>query len=366
MDAHSFNLARLIHSLLFLALCPPAVNRCFAAEPLPTLSEQTAVITDRFGLSLVADIDLGLLPRGTRGIVALTLLNNSSETIRIDRVKTNSAWLASNASAESIESGGKGEFEFTLEIPDIAATKEIRLSASLLSPDQNREVRLAIKYMIAGVLAFESPLYVGELNANAQSQLLQSKIVCTAPVVPEEIEITSDAALKSVQFEIHLKDGQPVLSGTLPPNTQSDDEIAGRVVLKHAKTNQADSMDLILRRKILSRISPFVITLRRTDSQQAFQGAAILHLDDGKDSKTDTANRLIIDALSSDLSLQVSAKPLTRGVYKLQLSCLPDDDHLAEVVKRPIEATIHVRSKEGPIKVATKLAFIESTASGTD
>ena len=80
MDAHSFNPARLIHPLLFLALCPPAVNRCFAAEPLPTISEQTAVITDRFGLSLVADIDLGLLPRGTPGIVALTLLNNSSET----------------------------------------------------------------------------------------------------------------------------------------------------------------------------------------------------------------------------------------------------------------------------------------------
>lgn len=359
MDAHSFKLAWLIHPLLFLALYPPAVNRCFAAEPLPTISEQTAVITDRFGLSLVADIDLGLLPRGTRGIVALTLLNNSSDTIRIDRVKTNSAWLTSNASAESIEPGGEGEFEFTLQTPDIAATKEIRLSASLLSPDQNREVRLAIKYMIAGVLAFESPLYVGELNANSQSQLFESKIVCTAPVVPEEIEITSDAALKTVQFEIHVKDGKPVLSGTLPPNTQSDDEIAGRVVLKHAKTNQAASMDLILRKNTRARISPTVITLRRSDSQQAFQGAAILHVDDAKDSQTDPANQLIIDALASDLPLQITAKPLTRGVYKLQLSCLPDDDHLPKVVKRPIDVTLHVSSKKQPIKVATKLAFIE-------
>lgn len=359
MDATSLSPARLVRALLFLALCPPAANRCLAAQPLPTLAEQTAVITDRFGKSLVADIDLGLLPRGTRGVVALTLVNNSTDTIQIDRVKTNSAWLASNASAKSIEPGGKGEFEFTLETLNVAATKEISLSASLLSPDQSREVRLAMKYMIAGVLAFESPLYVGELNANAQSQLFESKIVCTAPVVPEEIEITSDPALKNVQFEIHLKDRQPVLSGTLPPNTVFNDEIAGRVVLKHAKTNQAASMDLILRKKTLPSISPSVITLRRTDSQQAFQGAAILHLDDAKDSKTDTVIQPIIDTLSSDLPLQITAKPLTRGVYKLQLSSLPHDNLLSEMVKRPIDVTMHVRSKKQPIKVATKLAFIE-------
>lgn len=359
MEANSFSPANLICFLLGLAFCPLAASRCYADQPLPILAEHTAVITDRFGLSLVADLDLGLLPRGTRGLVALTLINNSSETIRIDRIQTNCACLSSHASAKSIEPGQQGAFGFILETPNVAATNAIGLSARLMSGEQGRDVRIAMRYMIAGVLAFESPLHVSELSPRDELQAFECQVFCTAPVVPEGIEITADPVFGNMEFDFHAKDQRLFLIGKLPSNAVLRDELSGRIVLKHAKTNQSTSMDLILRNKSVARVSPAVITLRRTDSQETFDGAAILQLEEDDDLDRDTVNQPIIDAISSDLSLQVTAKPLTRGTYKLRLTCRPNHTAVPELVKRPIDVTLNVKDQKRLIKLSSKLVFVD-------
>lgn len=355
MRSIMFGLLSLIYPVLLLALCLLDTNQCSADGNLPILAKRTAVITDRFGLSLVADIDLGLLPRSTRGIIEISLVNNSSDTVRIDRVHANCGCLSSRALSKSIEPGQQGDLEFTLDTPNVAATKEIRLAASLLSGEQTRDVRLAMKYLIEGVLAFESRLCVIELNRDDESQAFESKIFCTDPVFPDEIEISADPVFANIKFEISTKGNQPVLTGILPLNTISGDEIAGRVVLKHVKTNQTASMDLILRKTKSARISPSLITLRRSDAQQPLQGSAILHLDNATHSILDSNKPLVIDADSRDLSLKVTSKQLTQGVYKLKISSLSDENHLSEVAHRPIDVTLNLRNIAIPMKLSSTL-----------
>lgn len=357
MRVFSILLFFLIHPLLIFALCLLDVDRCLAADKLPILSKQTAVITDRFGLSLVADIDLGLLPRASRGIIELTLVNNSSDAILIDRIRASCSCLSSLSLAKSIEPGQQGEFRFSLDTPNVAATREIRLSANLVSDEQSRDVRLAMKYLIEGVLAFESRLCVIELNENDQSQAFESQLFCTAPVIPEEIEIAADPVFKNVKFAINASDRKTVLSGSLPLNTFNGDEIAGRVSLKHAKTNQIASMDLILRKKSLARVSPSLITLRRNYSEQSLQGSAILHLDTAKDLMMDDNEPLIIDAESSDLSFQVTAKQLARGVYKMKISVSSVENSPPEALTGPINVTLCLRNMKQPVKLSTRLVI---------
>ena len=343
--------------LLLSFVCMSAVS--YADGKLPTLASKSGLIVDKFGVSRGASVQLGALPKGTRGKIFVDLRNDTTDEIIIDRVKASCACLSPSIRVKNIPAGSTAQLEFVLETRKQSIQREISVSAVLVSPT-GQDVRLNMRYVIEGVLATSSPLSIIEVNTDEELQRFAIPLIYTQPVSPDQIRLNAEKQLDPITFKIGTHGKEASILGEFPLDAlkERSSGFSGRVFVEHAETQQRIPLELIVRRAPPVTLSPTLITMRREKDQgERFLGKAIVHVRQHEDTTKEKA--MLIDVKQGSPKVQVTQKRIGHGIYRIQISCAPIAEWLTENRSRILEVDFQIQVLGETFAVARKLRFVE-------
>ncbi|MDM4017045.1 DUF1573 domain-containing protein [Roseiconus lacunae] len=301
-------------------------------------------------------VDLGELPIGMKGNVHIDLINNFDLDFPVKDLKASCGCTSVSFDKDTIAAGATVRLELALNTQMIRRNAEQAFQIRLVSGRGDRhDITLAVRYRLAGMVAFGKEMVSQEINADVKRQQLAVPFFLTPPTLPKQVSFEMSPSNDGVSAKLAPADsGWQVIIDVEPLflprkgffttlNAMND---AGETV---------DHMSLVFYQAKDIELSPRTLIFRGNDEKIGADG--ILHLHDEKDRPANDRPPSV-SAKLGELKLAVKCTRIGKGIYRLHVNC--DREKLAvpaEVADAGTEVSWHIVTASRVVGLSSRVHF---------
>ncbi len=276
------------------------------------------VVIERLSLSLYHTVvDLGELPVGTHGKIHLDLVNNFDLDFPVTDLSASKPCTSASFKKKMIAANSTARLELALETPRTARKSDQSFQIRLVSGrGQRHDVTFAIRYRLAGLIAFGEAMVSHQVGESVERQQLVVPFALTRPMDTKQVSIEISPPNDGVLARLASDDsGSRVIIDIEPVFIQKE----GFVATIHAK----DAEDAIVDRMLLSlyrvddvELSPRTLIFRKGGEKAAAEGILCLHQVEDQP----LGDRIpSISAKLGKLTLAVDCTKIGKGIYRVRV-----------------------------------------------
>jgi|GEM_PF-4127678 len=214
-----------------------------------------------------AEFDLGVLPAGQKGKIALEIRNSTATDVIFENLHAACACSNATISEKVIRSESSVLLSATLVIPDKSTTGESAYEFWLEGKDRKLIVQVIVKFRISGLLAFATNQCLLEVRVDEQVGEVFVPFMITEPVKKQNLEITVDESLRDLSYEIVQQTGGKY--GLLVRTSKlavGDGPTSGVVTLTDKVLGRNSKFALAVRASNPVSISPSTVFFQKVES----------------------------------------------------------------------------------------------------
>lgn len=288
--------------------------------------------TESAGPVLRAEVDLGGLKSGEKGVATIKIQNPFEHDIPIINARASCSCARSMLLGTTIPARGTAELLVAIAVPKQRASAEFIGTVSL-GVDRAackipvlRDVIVTIRYNIEGMLCFVDRHASFAVRQDSERTIL-IPFVATIPGVPESVEIEGTGFISGVSGSLVQVNKKWFVEAKVSSEIAGPQGVVGELTLKAKKSQESDTISLVLFIEDMFQISPR--TLRFRPSEDGFEANGILHISDPK-----TANRdrdagttqeeheenghAFCEAFLGNEKIDVETQRISKNVYRLK------------------------------------------------
>tara|TARA_R110002049_G_scaffold309101_1_gene516858 strand:- start:1656 stop:2681 length:1026 start_codon:yes stop_codon:yes gene_type:complete len=321
-------------------------------------------------------VDLGPLPMGVTGIAKLKLINPHQVNFSVNALELGCSCTSAEISADEIGPNSSATLIVTLSTRPTSRSQNVSVSVTLVSKaDKSKNVTMALRYSLAGLMAFAGTSYAQEVDASLDRQTVTIPFLMTDPVTAKDVTFEIVPASDGVVASLVKKEGKHFVTVVFDPVFVSDESMPLSVIARDESRDLTDTLPLLLCKRKYLEITPRTLRFQSEDEQLI--AACLLRYrpplveskqaDADNDSKEGAIN---MEASLGDVKLNVRAKKLGRGIYRvfLQGSKNKLQESLAEEKKPSVQWRVttpdKVYSVESLLSVGSSVSFSPTTEEG--
>jgi len=315
-------------------------------KELPVLASVETIIVNKYGLQNVAVADLGDLPIGEEGVINITLYNPTEKLFDIQEIKAGCACLSPQIKDAQIKPGDSTEFAFVLRTPQSSTKPLVTMSTRLILSDQST-INLAMQYRLQGLLVFQNPMIVVQLDHAYSSSEFKLPLVLTPPIKASELLIEPSDSLRNVVFRLEGSEEQTALVGLVEDSESvSSTGLAGRVAVRSEEPPTEAMVDLIIRRAQPVTASPSVLRFVPDEAGKTYSAKVLVRVNSSI--PVEEKGNAMIDCIIDGRVPTATPKHLGNDVYSVDVKM--SDEFVGFITENPDQKCrirITAKTKQG-------------------
>jgi hypothetical protein len=271
-------------------------------------------------------VDLGALPMGETGIVKLNFINNHQVTFPVDELEIGCKCASAKMSVNEIAPNSSALLTVELKTPTRYKSETVTNSLALVSKaDKSKNVSVAMRYSLSGLMAFATMNYAQEVDPSLDSQTILVPFVITQPILASDVKFQIIPETHGAVASLVEEDGGRFMKLVFDPAFVPEEGLAISVVARNEAHDTSDSLPLLLCKRKHVEITPRTIRFRAEGEN--FVGECLLRYRPpkfGGDLPADES-AMSIEASFGDMQLDVQTKKIGRGIYRVSVKGARDN-----------------------------------------
>jgi hypothetical protein len=205
-----------------------------------------------------------------------------------------------------------------IETPKSARRADDSIVVAIKSSEGNdRDISLAAKYKLAGLMCFVDRMFVQEVNPRLERQSILVPFLLTRPVVADDIELVFTPRNDGIVAKIVEVDEKTYVEIVVDPVFIPEEGLTLSLSVRSQRVPFSDELTLTLLYPKEFTISPRTIRFRAVDDRLVANCMARDRQYKGKPAAEAVPN---IEASIGECKLKVECTRLGSGIYRVQLS----------------------------------------------
>lgn len=257
VDARTFLIAFYAFATSIMALCRP----CFADEPA-FVKEQSAIVQQNKGGGIEAIFDFDPLPAGKRGVLLLTLVNDTPVEFEFNKIEAGCNCLKIDAAGNTIPANGRLTIEAELSTPSkVKVTRQ--MIGLYLKMKNGNALAVRVGYDVEGALSFPEQMHVTTSFLGAKEHIFAIPLIVSAPVSIHNLQATGSEDFKDVKTRFIQKDGATFVECTIQLGGRTEDGRSGGLTIRDNVSGRQDAVRCMVEAASLIIVAPTVARFRQ-------------------------------------------------------------------------------------------------------
>lgn len=301
-----------------------ALLGCVMYAGSATCNEQPAFVVERdvpieamLGGQFALVVDVGRLPRNSKGRIGINLVNNNSIHFPVDELKVGCSCTSATLSTDSIAPFSSAKLDIDLETPSTSKTVERSVSVGLASAkDAYRSVNVLVRYQLEGLMCFKDDIIMRELGDQTEVQRFSIPFVLTPPIAPSDIRFHFTPHSEGMLAVLTARDSSFSVDISIDPVFVLEDETNVTLSAVNDSADLSDTVMLSLMPVKPIQISPSRTTFRFTEVD--WEASSVLRIRKNND-RVGAETAPFVEVLLNGKKINVESIRLAEGIYRLRL-----------------------------------------------
>lgn len=314
------HLNRSLYLLGFLSLLVDLTN-VYSQQPTKTLAVE--ILPKGVLGTLVADVDLGVIPAGIGQAFEIALTNTGDVDLEIVEVKT--SCNCSNAKLSNMRIGAGQVSLLYLEQNAGTSLADLGKGKSVITlRGSNSEVRVVSSYTVGNLAGFTSRFTIVEYRKGAAAKEIKIPVVITYPHQPKDFTLRCSEDFSSSCFQLSSDaEGANFVAVDL---SQEDIPVSGVTATLYLEKDGElfDKLTMSISEPKPYSFAGSSVFLRQSDGGDSLSGNAIFRINNWGE-ETKGIDKLLVDGnVDGNIPLAVQSRNIGNGVYRIEIVVSPE------------------------------------------